>query len=58
MIAITLEEDDILRIRAIVIDRDEKEALAFIRDRLMREVERRNAGKMQNSLDGGKGSTL
>jgi hypothetical protein len=58
MIAITLDEDDILRIKGIVIDVDEKEALAFLRERILAPIEQRQNSRMKGGLDGGKGSTL
>ncbi|MCX6356513.1 MAG: hypothetical protein NT045_01315 [Candidatus Aureabacteria bacterium] len=39
-------------------DRDEKEALAFVCERILPEVRRRQEMGMRGQLDGGKGSTL
>jgi hypothetical protein len=58
MISIILTEDDFARLQAIVIDRDAKEALAFVQDRLAPEMTRQKAMKMKSSLEGGKGSVI
>ena len=54
MIAITLTDQDIIRLQAIEMDRDQKEALAFILERIVPELRRKQRGKMQSHLDGGK----
>lgn len=56
MITMTLKDDDLLRLEMIDIDRDEREALAFIRERILPEVKKQQASKMRSHLDGGKGS--
>jgi hypothetical protein len=58
MITITLSEENLAHLQAIVIDRDEKEALVFLRDVIYSGlIHSKNAG-MKGALDGGKGSTL
>jgi len=56
VITITLKDDDLLQLEMIDIDRDEREALAFIRERILPEVKKQQAAKMRSHLDGGKGS--
>lgn len=58
MLAIPFSEEDLGRIQAIVVDRDEQAALVFLRDVIYAGLIRgKNAG-MKGALDGGKGSTL
>ncbi|MCX6354133.1 MAG: hypothetical protein NTZ78_04420 [Candidatus Aureabacteria bacterium] len=58
MINIILSEEEIARLHAIVIDRDEKEALVFLRDVIYSGLIRSKNAGMKGALDGGKGSTL
>ncbi len=58
MISVNLTEQDVQRVQMIDIDRDEADALAFIRERLLPEIRRQAGLKMQSHLDGGKGSAL
>jgi hypothetical protein len=53
---ITLTEQDIVRLKVIVMDQDKDDAYAFVRDRLMAEIEKREGKSMKSHLDGGKGS--
>lgn len=53
---VELTEQDIMRLKVIVMDRDTEEALAFIRDRLMPQIQKPDGSMMKNHLDGGKGS--
>lgn len=55
MITVTLSEQDIMRLEVIDMDRDEEEALKFLRERLISEVNRQKGGKLHSHLDGGKG---
>jgi len=56
MTTITLTEQDIMRIKVIIIDQDKDEAYEFLRDRLMAEVAKQEGKAMKSHLDGGKGS--
>jgi hypothetical protein len=58
MVTVNLTEQDIMRLQVIELDRDEAAALAFIRERLLPEVQRQAGSKMRSHLDGGKGSLL
>jgi hypothetical protein len=58
MVTVNLSEQDIMRLHVIELDRDETAALAFIRERLLPEVQRQAGQKMRSHLDGGKGSLL
>ena len=58
MTSVSLDEDDILRIKEIVIDRDEKEALVFLRERILASLEQQQNSRMKGGLDGGRGGTL
>lgn len=53
---VELTEQDIMRLKVIVMDRDTEEALAFIRDRLMPQIQKPDGSMMKNHLEGGKGS--
>ena len=55
---ITLTEEDLVQLTAIQVDRDAQEALAFIRERILPEVQRQQASRLKGPLDGGKGSLL
>ena len=56
MATITFNEQDLMRVRGIVLDRDKEDALAFICERIMPEVEKGERMKMKSHLEGGKGS--
>lgn len=58
MVTVNLTEQDVMRLQVIEIDRDEIAALAFIRERLLPEIQRQAGMKMTSHLDGGKGSAL
>ncbi len=58
MATVTLTDEDILRLKVIAMDRDPVEALAFIKERLIPEIEKQEQGFMKSHLDGGKGSML
>lgn len=58
MNTITLSEEDLARLQTIVIDRDEREALVFLRDVIYSRLIRNKNTGMKGALDGGKGSTL
>ena len=58
MITVMLNEADIMRIEMIEFDRDEQDALAFVREKLMPEIKRQKGMKMHGHLDGGKGSAF
>jgi len=45
-----------MRLEVIATDRDADDALAFIRERIIPEIRKQDAAKMQGHLDGGKGS--
>ncbi len=53
---ITLTEEDLVRLKAIEVDRDAQEALAFIRERILPEVQRQQKSRLKGHLDGGTGS--
>lgn len=57
MISISLDEGDVIRLKEIVIDGDERDALAFVRERIYSRLEQQDP-RMKSALDGGKGSTL
>jgi len=44
---ISLDENDLLRVQQIVFDRDKEEALAFIKEVIMKQIDRENASKMK-----------
>ncbi|HEY3378301.1 MAG TPA: hypothetical protein VGL77_12485 [Armatimonadota bacterium] len=56
MVTIKLDEADLLRLQVIVTDSDAEEALAFVRERLLPEINAQRGKTMLNHLDGGKGS--
>lgn len=58
MALVNLTEQDIMRLQGIEMDRDEAAALAFIRERLLPEIQRQAGMKMQSHLNGGKASAL
>ena len=50
---ITLTEEDLVRLMAIEVDRDGQEALAFVRERVLPQVQRQQNSRMKGVLDGG-----
>lgn len=56
MATITLTEQDIMRLKVIVMDIDKEDAYVFIRDRIMPELQKLEGQTMKSHLDGGKGS--
>lgn len=56
MLTLILTDDDIMRLKVINMDRDEQDALAFIREKIIPEIQKSDGMKMQSHLDGGKGS--
>ena len=58
MVTVTLNEADVMRIEVIEFDRDERDALAFIQEKLLPEIKRQKGMKMHGHLDGGKGSAF
>jgi len=53
---ITLTDEDLLRLRMIEIDRDANDALEFVLERILYQVQLQQKQQMKNHLDGGKGS--
>lgn len=58
MAAITLSEEDIMRLKVIDMDHDEKDALAFIREKILPQLKQQEGFRIIGHLDGGKGSML
>ena len=58
VINLNLTDQDLLRLEMIEIDKDEAEALLFLREKILPEVKRHKGLKMQSHLDGGKGSAF
>ncbi len=56
MVTILLTEEDIMRLQVIEVDCDAEEALKFLKERVIPEVKAQQGKKMNNHLDGGKGS--
>ena len=56
MVMIRLTEEDLVRLTAIQVDYDAQEALAFIRERILPEIQRQQNSRMKGPLDGGTGS--
>jgi len=56
MIMITLTEEDVVRLKVIQMDHDAQDALAFIRERILPEIQRQQGSRMKGPLDGGTGS--
>lgn len=56
MIMLNLTEEDVVRLKVIQMDHDAQEALAFIRERILPEIERQKGARMKGPLDGGTGS--
>ena len=53
---IMLTEEDLVRLTAIEVDRDAQEALTFVRERILPEIQRQQNSRLKGHLDGGKGS--
>jgi len=56
MATVNLSERDIMRLNVIVMDEDKDDAYAFLRDRLLPEIQKQEGKSMKSHLDGGKGS--
>jgi len=56
MTMINLTEQDIMRLKVMMMDQDKDDAYAFIRDRVMPEIQKLEGKSMKSHLDGGKGS--
>ena len=56
MTMIKLTEEDLVRLSAIQMDRDAQDALAFIRERILPEIQRQQNSRVKGVLDGGTGS--
>ncbi|MHB1462677.1 MAG: hypothetical protein ACYC1M_15415 [Armatimonadota bacterium] len=56
MATITFTEQDIMRLKVILMDQDKDDAYAFIRERIMPELQIQEGQQMKSHLDGGKGS--
>ena len=56
MVMINLSEQDIMRLKVIMMDQDKGDAYAFLRERIMPEIEKREGKSMKSHLDGGKGT--
>jgi len=56
MIMITLTEEDVVRLKVIQMDHDAQDALAFIRERILPEIQLQQGSRMKGPLDGGTGS--
>jgi len=55
MIMITLTDKDLVRLAAIQMDRDARDALAFIQERILPEIQRQQGARMKGPVDGGTG---
>ena len=44
---ISLNEDDLIKVEQIVIDRDKEEALNFVREVIKKQIDRDNASRMK-----------
>jgi len=56
MVMINLSEQDTMRLKVIMMDQDKGDAFAFLRERIMPEIEKQEGKSMKSHLDGGKGS--
>lgn len=56
MATITLTEQDIMRLKVIIMDQDKDDAYGFLRDRIMPEIQKQEGKAMKSHLDGGKES--
>jgi len=52
---IALTEEDLMRLTVIQVDHDAQEALAFIQERMLPEIQRQQHSRMKGPLDGGTG---
>ena len=53
---IALTDEDLIRLAGIEVDRDAQEALAFVRERILPEVQRQQNSRMKGALEGRTGS--
>jgi hypothetical protein len=51
--AIALEEEELLELEQIIVDRDEKEALIFLKKSVYDKVSRSQQGRLKSHLDTG-----
>jgi len=51
--AIALEEEELLELEQIIVDRDEKEALAFLKKSVYDKASRSQQGRLKSHLDTG-----
>ena len=56
MITINLSDEDIMRLEVIEMDKDDKAAYDFIKEKLIPEIKKSKGMKMTGHLDGGKGA--
>lgn len=56
MIMINLTDEDLVRLSSIQMDHDAQDALEFIRERILPEIQRQKGSRMKGPLDGGTGS--
>ncbi|MFQ3550372.1 MAG: hypothetical protein SNJ70_11560 [Armatimonadota bacterium] len=54
MITITLTEQDIMRLKVIIMDKDKDDAYSFVHDKIMPEIQNAEGKSMKSHLDGGK----
>ena len=53
---VKLTDADLVRLTAIQVDRDAKEALAFIQERILPQIQQQQNSRMIGTLDGGTGT--
>jgi hypothetical protein len=53
---ITISDQDILRLKVVIMDKDKEDAFLFIKDCIIPEIQKQESKTMINHLDGGKGS--
>jgi len=58
VVHLTLTDQELLQLEMIEVDKDEAEALRFVREKILPEIKRQKGLKMQSHLDGGKGSAF
>jgi hypothetical protein len=56
MATITLTEQDVMRLKVIMMDQDKDDAYSFLRDRVLPEIQKQEGQSMKSHLDGGRGS--
>ena len=56
--AVALEEEELVELQRIIIDRDEKEALTFLKKVVFDKVLRSQKGRLRSHLDTGGESTV